>query len=745
MIRLPNIVRRAVYRQLSGDRRYAYRLCAACAAASAVLAFALIPAGCSTDTDDPSFSNPFDPIAGSGLPVPDSVIVMVGDNSVRLSWSLPEEDTVDEYAIFRRRVDPVDDDRERLLDRVNIPSFTDRRVRNGITYVYRIAAGAGGRFGHRTDEIEATPGLFTFRLAGGKEVTRDRSVSIDFTLPSAQAIRLSEDPADFSLPWQSTAGSVTWRLSRGDGEKTVYARFRLSDGSETLPVYDTIRLDTNASILDFGFDGSEVRRPGDAIHFRLDAGEPNGTATVTVQGVFDRVPLFDDGTNGDAVAGDGIYERTISIPIAAAVNNTEVRAFFTDEAGNVATEATAPRLLTVRRAPDPVDLLPPIAAEPPDAPSVKLRWGLSHESVFSAYRVFRSEAAPVDSSDLLVRTVTDRNTLQHEDTDIVEGRTYHYRIYVKNSFGQESGSAPVQIAVPNLRPPAAVRVDSPVATTTSRIALQWSRCEDRDFAAYRIYRNKTGAVTENDFPVAEIASADRTSWDDSDLQESTTYYYRVFTVDTGGLVSRSNEVSATTRNAAPEAVTLHEPTAVSANRIALQWSASTEPDFRDYRIYRNMSGAVSESDSLVVTITDISLTYYDDSGRRENTKYYYRVYTTDQNGLFSRSNEVMARTRNEPPPVVVLNAATAVDSTAATLSWSQSTVHDFAYYRLYRDEIGTVTTSSRLVVEMDDRTFTSFRDTGLTSGKRYYYRVFVVDDGDDALATGSNTISIVTN
>ena len=120
------------------------------------------------------------------------------------------------------------------------------------------------------------------------------------------------------------------------------------------------------------------------------------------------------------------------------------------------------------------------------------------------------------------------------------------------------------------------------------------------------------------------------------------------------------------------------------------------------------------------------------------------MYTADEGGLSARSNEAEGRTKNEDPPAVALNEAAEIDSTAATLSWGVSDAHDFASYRLYRDEIATVTTASTLVVEIDEKAFTSFRDTDLISGTRYYYRVFVVDDGEEPKSAGSNTITLET-
>jgi hypothetical protein len=58
--------------------------------------------------------------------------------------------------------------------------------------------------------------------------------------------------------------------------------------------------------------------------------------------------------------------------------------------------------------------------------------------------------------------------------------------------------------------------------------------------------------------------------------------------------------------------------------------------------------------------------------------------------------------------------------------------------------VPTVTTASHQVVEVDEQSSTVVRDVNLTRGARYYYRLFVVDNGDDSKSTGSNTISIVT-
>jgi len=608
----------------------------------------LIGPACSTDSNEPTLTNPYDPSNAAGLPVPEGLWVTVGNNRIQLSWSLPEGESAEEYAVFRKRLDvePGTLAETRLVAQSSDTTYLDTGVRNGRTYGYTIAAGRDGKFGARSEEVDASPGLYTIVINDDTPKTRLRAVDVSLNGTSdVSAVMLSEDPDFEGAAWQRVAVNLSFTLGPGDGTKTVYAKFQLGDGSESFPVSDAIQLDTQAVIRSFDFEGSSVRSPGDVLHFTLDAGEPDGNATAEVTGLFPAlVQLFDDGTNGDRAAQDGVYERDIPIP-SGSITQTVVTGRFADDVGNQANAARAPRTLSVQAAPDPVSLLGLETADPPADPAVTIRWSQYLGTDFSAYQVFRAASAPVDSSDRLLGTVTGRITVDYEDSDVIEGHTYAYRIFLLTTSGLSAGSNTVSILVPNQRPPASVQLLTSPETSTDRIALEWTKSSARDFASYRVYRNLTGAVSQSDPLVAEIPDADQV--------------------------------------------------------------------------------------------------YLDDGGLVENTEYFYRVYVIDEGSLSSRSNEVGVVTRNEPPPAVVLDPVSVVDSTSVRLHWSPSDAHDFAFYRVYRDEIPSVSTSSELVVEIDESGITAFLDTDLEPSARYFYRVFVVDDGTnpEPMSTGSNTVS----
>ena len=610
-----------------------------------LVTFASLVGACFEDPQPPSYDNPFDPRNGQGLPIPDSLVVYVGNNAVRLLWGLPEGESADEFAVFRQRLDVTED--EQLLTRVRTRSFLDSGVRNGRTYAYRIAAGRDGRFGTRSQTIEARPGAFSIVINDDAPKTRSRTVTITLTATSGDAVRLYADPdSAASAPWRRATATLGWSLEPGDGDKTVYGVLRLLDGSETLPAFDTIVLDTRATIDSVGFEGQSTRRPGELLHFFLDAGEPGGTASIEVSGLFSALALFDDGGHGDRTAGDGVYERDYTIPSGRSVVNATVTGQFADDIGNVAASRIADRPISVVVSPTPVTLVKPaLLAVPPAAAAVTVRWTQAEATEFSAYQVFRSETAGVDSSSRQIRSEPTRNTLQYTDTDVVEGRQYYYRVYVLATTGMQSGSDTVCVLVDNVRPPNPVTLDPAGSVGTARLSLRWSRATERDFRAYRVYRNETGVVGESDSLLAEITAVDRTFWDELGLQDDTTYYYRVFVEDTALLTSRSNEIEATTENEPPADVTLFEATDVTSIAATLSWEASTDRSFALYRLYRAETRPVSTASTLVVELDDIADTSYRDTVIDPGMIYYYRLFVVDQDEAVSEgSNTITVQT-----------------------------------------------------------------------------------------------------
>jgi hypothetical protein len=109
-------------------------------------------------------------------------------------------------------------------------------------------------------------------------------------------------------------------------------------------------------------------------------------------------------------------------------------------------------------------------------------------------------------------------------------------------------------------------------------------------------------------------------------------------------------------NPPPESAVLATPTNVTFSSLTLSWSRSTDNDFASYKVFHSTAANVSLSDSLDTTITDVSVTAFTVGRLRENTTYYFKVFTTDKFPSTTPSNEVSVKTSVLPPPVVTVTS-----------------------------------------------------------------------------------------
>lgn len=151
-----------------------------------------------------------------------------------------------------------------------------------------------------------------------------------------------------------------------------------------------------------------------------------------------------------------------------------------------------------------------------DYTTVALKW--SKKSV-SGYRIYRK----TDSGKYkAIKTINKNSTVTYEDTGVLPGHTYSYRIKTyktvngKKYYSGYSKTKTVTIQMQTARLKKAV-------TQKRSVALTWK--SDTKASGYYIYRasSKKGKYTR----VATIRSKKKTSWTDSSVKKGETYYYKM--------------------------------------------------------------------------------------------------------------------------------------------------------------------------------------------------------------------------
>ena len=224
---------------------------------------------------------------------------------------------------------------------------------------------------------------------------------------------------------------------------------------------------------------------------------------------------------------------------------------------------------------------------------------------------------------------TGANVVTFSDTTAAAGTTYHYRVIASNGAGS---SAPSSSASTTTIPAAPSLTAS--AASSSQINLSWTNVAGE--TGYVVERSADGT---SGWSQIGTTAANVTTFQNTGLQMTTTYFYRVRAVNGSGQSVNSNTASATTPLAPPAAPTNLVATALSQTQIQLTWcdvAGETQ-----YIIERSSNGT---SGWAQVGTTTTNTTTFTNTGLKKNTRYYYRVRAVNSAGSSPNSSVVNATT-----------------------------------------------------------------------------------------------------
>jgi hypothetical protein len=353
--------------------------------------------------------------------------------------------------------------------------------------------------------------------------------------------------------------------------------------------------------------------------------------------------------------------------------------------------------------------------------------------------------------------------LSYNDTQVTGATTYYYVVKAFNVAGQSTSGNEVY-ATP-YGPLLQVTLHELGSSTSSyglQVDLSWSRSTQSGVTAYKVYRETSPNVTEQDTLALTVdaQNAPNNPVESYDYNVTptptpgTTYYYRVFVYDQWGQSTGSNEESLTLIDALPAAVTLLNVEDGSggsgsggsgsggSNSVHLTWTRSYENDISSYKIYRATHANVTEADTLIATIDDQyasgdPLETYDynvPASLPPGTTYYYRVFVYDESEQSAGSNEESIL-RIAPPltpgtpsfsdvTMTTLKATTPVlpeGATSLTLQKKLSSQFDSEYVDVAANLAGDV------IMDV----------TGLEGSTDYMFRVVAVGPGGSTIGPGA--------
>ena len=249
-----------------------------------------------------------------------------------------------------------------------------------------------------------------------------------------------------------------------------------------------------------------------------------------------------------------------------------------------------------------------------------------------------------------------------------------------------------------------------VATAgNAQVSLSWNASSGA--TSYDVKRSTTTGG-----PYTQISSPSSTSFTDTGLTNGTKYFYVVSASNSAGQSANSAERSATPALAAP-ATPIGLAAGAGNAQITLTWNASASAT--SYQLKRSTA---SGAETQIAAPTSTTFT---DAGLANGTKYFYVVSAVNSTAESANSNEASATPAAplESPATPTALKATAGNAQVA-LTWNASA--GATSYHVKRS------TTSATETQIAAPTSSSFTDTSVTNGTKYFYEVSAVNSSRES-------------
>ena len=311
----------------------------------------------------------------------------------------------------------------------------------------------------------------------------------------------------------------------------------------------------------------------------------------------------------------------------------------------------------------------------------------------------------------------------YTSTSLIPGKTYYYRVLSDYFYSPTvasnivSATTPGSVAIPATPDNFRLTVMSDQA-----ISLHWNDSSD----------NETGFLIERSNSVsgpwlkfARINKSDQVGYQDQTLSPGTTYYYQVSAFNSVGTSAPSTPISGTTKQYSIVPARANAP---SVSDISTSWYENsgdlTIPT--GYRLERSLISPENWETVAILYTTDNTLpddTHYTDWSRPINLRHKYRVVAFNSLGDGPPSDYNSDFYTASPPPASPSNLTLdQLSDASVALNWINNS-KDAYNFNILRSEYSPYG-PWEYIANIDDGKATSYVDTTLIPGRKYYYQVY---------------------
>lgn len=352
--------------------------------------------------------------------------------------------------------------------------------------------------------------------------------------------------------------------------------------------------------------------------------------------------------------------------------------------------------------------------------SIRLNWQ-DNSTNENGFQIERKNGPASGNGTYALIFTTGADVVTYLDTTAQASSTYTYRVRAVGNGLTSPYSNQASATTPGVTPDAPTNLTATGVTSTTNL-LNWTDNSTNEQNIEVQRRTVTGT-----YALIATLAANTTSYSDTGLSPSTTYFYRVRAINGQGNSAYSNEASATTLRP-PNAPSNLTATGISKTEIRLTWQDNSN-DEAGFRIERKPgSGNFQE-----VRVVGAGVTSFISSGLVSSTTYVFRVRAYNSIGASGYSNEARGTTLGIPRAPSNL-AGAAASTTSIRLTWTDNSGNETGF-KVQKAVVSGGNTSAFASVTVTGADTQQYLVSGLAANTTYAFRVIAYNSfGDSAAA-----------
>jgi hypothetical protein len=315
--------------------------------------------------------------------------------------------------------------------------------------------------------------------------------------------------------------------------------------------------------------------------------------------------------------------------------------------------------------------------------------------------------------------------------------TFYYRIEGISPFGELGPPSNVVSGKgrDNLSGQVVIREGAVQDEKMIHLVWEFPKESEDNIAGFKVSKSRSaGGPYEEVTKMALIAS----TRDYFDVASFNNTYYAISAVDESGEdVSRSFPFLVHVEDNTPPSMPSGLTGSINKKGIVqLMWQEGKDVDLMGYRVFRSNS---LKEEFIEVTKKLLANPGFSDTIAIKvlNRKIFYRVVAVDNNYNNSEFSEVLSLDKPDVvPPVAAVFTKAEIDKGTIVLAWTNSTSTDIAKVDLVRNDTEDQI-SRTLKTWIPPASATEHRETSLTPGKTYKYKLMVYDSAGNMAESNS--------